>query len=71
MLTDNPGNYLLTFLGKRGAAVPDFVLKAIIKLVCLVIKLIWLDNPEHSQEIMKQLSQFLQVGQTRLYILVV
>jgi len=55
------GHYLLNLVGSKGTRVEDFVGLALIKLMCLVLKLSWMDNIEQTEEIMQQLGNILQV----------
>ena len=55
------GNYLLGYIANGGLQkLNEVVLKALIKLVCLIIKLAWFDTDDH-QEVIQQLCKFLQV----------
>jgi hypothetical protein len=48
-------------MGTKGTTLDDFVAIALVKLVCLVLKLSWMENAEQTKEIMQRLGQFLQV----------
>lgn len=54
--------YLLNLMGTKGTTLDDFVAIALVKLVCLVLKLSWMENAEQTKEIMQRLGQFLQVS---------
>jgi len=55
-------HYLLNLVGSKGTRVEDFVGLALIKLMCLVLKLSWMDNIEQTEEIMQQLGNILQLS---------
>lgn len=59
------GNYLLNVVGMKAAQMDDRVSAALVKVVCLALKLSWIENSEQTQEIMQQLAQFLQVLSTK------
>ncbi len=63
----NTGNYLLNYLVNRAGKLDEFVTQSLIKLVCMVLKLSWLESTDNSQEIIQQLAQLLQVWPNTSY----
>jgi exportin-7 len=52
-------NYVLGYLANQGPALQDFVVVALIKLVCRITKLGWFDDPVH-RELADDVTKFLQ-----------
>jgi len=54
-------NYLLSYLGNRGFKANEYVVKALLRVLCLIIKLGWFDTEEHG-ELVGQITKFLQAS---------
>jgi len=52
-------NYVLGYLANKGPQLQDFVVTALIKLVCRITKLGWFDDPVH-RELADDVTKFLQ-----------
>ena len=61
------GNYILTLLGSRGPSVEDYVMKALVAVLCRITKFAWLDGEGGGakdypiRNIVKDVQRFLQV----------
>lgn len=54
------GNYILTYLARKGTSLETFVITALIQLLCRITKLGWFDSSGALRKIVQQTTTFLQ-----------
>ncbi|CAM9672331.1 unnamed protein product [Heterosigma akashiwo] len=52
-------NYILSYLASKGNVLSDFVITALVQLVCRITKLGWFDDVQH-RELVEEVKKFLQ-----------
>lgn len=54
------GNYVLTYLARKGASLESYVITALIQMLCRITKLGWFDSSGALRKIVEQATTFLQ-----------